>query len=519
MAAAAAAAPKAKTAGARHHLTIAEKNQLRACHRAHPDMTQELLRDWAHSKFGKWVGRSTIGKITSSPDETCVNQDAKRNQSGRFPDMERALYGFVLAAADADQGAATGAQGDAGAAVEEDHTVGEQPAATVLNDAVLWAKANEILKSTLGEQHSVSVGWVQRFKKRHGLHKGQKRPLHHYPAGGNGISTAATTPVENAAGVIATDDTRTESPLVVDVLAVNATLSTGNDVSIDSGAAQSLEMGPSSAEVNQTEQQSSGQQEEQQRQQSSAAATTPSDARSTKGPVRKQFLAADDILLLTQALVTKPWTYNEAMDGWREVADVLRSLEGFGLEKSAGACQARVNLLVEHARSGNEGALRKSGSTEEFQQKKQLLAEIVTELDRAGAASSDANSRKRPASELAASTTAPDSSRRRTTPEASTQGASTVISAVASGSLVDNDDVMRRLALLETKLELELAVQRRNAEQQVRELGKQYQQQLERHQRQFDQHLASIEQQQVTIIKLLKIVVERSASQVQSRPE
>jgi hypothetical protein len=282
-------------------------------------------------------------------------------------------------------------------------------------------------------------------------------------------------------------------------------LGAADDVLVDGEAALSLAEGPSTGE-----QQTGGTGDNQQ---------TPSEARVTRGSVRKQFLAADDILLLTQALLTKPWTFSEAMNGWREVADALNSLEGFGLEKSAGACQARVNLLVDHARSGNESALRKSGSTDEFHRKKALLAEIVTDMDRAGAASSDASSRKRPASELTALTTEPDSSRRRTTTDDSTPATSTGMSAPTIGLLVDNDDVMRRVALLETKLELELAVQRRNAEQQVRELGKQYQQQLERHQRQFDQQLASIEQQQVTIIELLKIVVERSAKPTQSRPE
>lgn len=477
---------KPKVTGARHHLTIAEKNQLRACHRAHPDMTQELLRDWAHSKFGKWVGRSTIGKITSSPDELGVNQDAKRNQTGRFPDMERALYAYVLASTASSASASASGFG----ARQDAHTVGEQPA---LSDAALWAKANELLKRMRGEQHSVSVGWVQRFKKRHGLHKGHKRSLHHLPMPGDGTSEPAV---------------ETETPLAVEegaASAVTPLLGAPDGVSVDEDVTSCLSEIPSTGEHP-----ASGTGDHQQ---------APSEARVTRASVRKQFLAADDILLLTQALLTKPWTLSEPMNGWREVSDALKSLDGFGLEKSAGACQARVNLLVDHARSGNESALRKSGSAEEFQRKKALLAEIVTDMDRVGAASSDARGRKRLASELTALTTEPDRSRRRTTAEDSTSVASTDESAAASGPLVNSDDVMRRVALLETKLELELAVQRRNAEQQVRELGKQYQQQLERHQRQFDQQLASIEQQQVTIIELLKIVVERSAKSTPIRPE
>ncbi|KAG2813007.1 hypothetical protein PC129_g13093 [Phytophthora cactorum] len=81
---------------ARHHLTIQEKNQLRAYHRERPDLTQEQLREWVHDKFGKWIGRSTIGKIASMPEEMCANPTAKRVQSGRYPEMEAELYEYII---------------------------------------------------------------------------------------------------------------------------------------------------------------------------------------------------------------------------------------------------------------------------------------------------------------------------------------------------------------------------------------------------------------------------------------
>ncbi|KAI9918698.1 hypothetical protein PsorP6_011820 [Peronosclerospora sorghi] len=101
-------------------------------HRERSELTQKQLREWIHEKFGKWIGRSTIGKIASTPEEVCANPAAKRIQSGRFPEMEAEFEGF------------------------------------------LWTKANEILARLRGSStRSVSLGWVQRFKKRHRLHRSQ----------------------------------------------------------------------------------------------------------------------------------------------------------------------------------------------------------------------------------------------------------------------------------------------------------------------------------------------------------
>ncbi|KAI9905532.1 hypothetical protein PsorP6_014143 [Peronosclerospora sorghi] len=80
---------------ARHHSTIHEKNQLCVYHRERPELTQEQLREWIHDKFGKWIGRSKIGKIASTPEEVCANAAAKRMQSGRFPEMEAELYEYI----------------------------------------------------------------------------------------------------------------------------------------------------------------------------------------------------------------------------------------------------------------------------------------------------------------------------------------------------------------------------------------------------------------------------------------
>ncbi|KAG6622000.1 ARS-binding protein 1 [Phytophthora cinnamomi] len=66
---------------------------------------------------------------------------------------------------------------------------------------------------------------------------------------------------------------------------------------------------------------------------------------------RKQFVSADDIILLTQVLAMKPWAYPHVMDGWQEVCDQLMGHSDFHLDKTAGACQARVTLLLDHLKA------------------------------------------------------------------------------------------------------------------------------------------------------------------------
>ncbi|KAE8883601.1 hypothetical protein PF005_g25222 [Phytophthora fragariae] len=119
----------------RTHLSVAQKAELRLYYRAHPDLTHEDIIRWAQLRFSVLLGRSTVGSILRAPQDSSLNPDAKRNQEGRFPQMERELYQFVLNSPDL---------GD-------------------LSDLVLCTKANELLR---GHQ-SVTKSWVFRFKQRH----------------------------------------------------------------------------------------------------------------------------------------------------------------------------------------------------------------------------------------------------------------------------------------------------------------------------------------------------------------
>ncbi|EEY70415.1 uncharacterized protein PITG_05827 [Phytophthora infestans T30-4] len=358
---------------ARHHLTIQEKNQLRAHHRERPELTQEQLREWVHDNFGKWIGRSTIGKIASMPEELCANPTAKRIQSGRYPEMEAELYEYIMIKQSEEQ--------------SEELLRDDQP---ILSEGRLWTKANEILTRIRGPSQSVSLGWVQRFKKRHGLHRSQ----------------------------------------------------------------------------------------------------------------RTQFVSADDILLLSQVLETKPWAYPQIMDGWQEVCRQLRQHSNFNLDKTAGACQARVVLLLDHLRAGNSIALRKSGTSQEYERKRELLAEVQAKISAFEEFQEDLRKRRGE----------PTPSFNVTQHDAAVAKVGEVAAAIAVAEATGeaDRDGQRRLELLEIKMERELAEQRRYADEQVRQLERLQRAQLEAQQNQHAQLLATIQQQQAMMLDLIKSVAAHS---------
>ncbi|CAI5727195.1 unnamed protein product [Peronospora destructor] len=383
---------------ARHHLTIQEKNQVRAYHRERPDLTQEQLREWVHGKFNKWIGRSTIGKIASIPEEVCANPSAKRIQSGRYPEMEAELYEHIIA--------------------KQSEKHGDEPLRDelpILSEGLLWTKANEILIRTRGPSQSVSLGWVQRFKKRHGLHRSQR------------LGSESKNPVKEQ---------------------IRETMGLGsNCVGLKRGRDEDKQLATIPS-----------------------AGTTCTDTGRT--PSRKQFVSADDILLLTQVSITKPWAYSHMMDGWQEVCEQLRKHSDFNLEKTAGACQARIALLLDHLRAGNVAALRKAGTSKEYERKRELLVEHDAAVAKVG------------------------------------EAAAAIAVAEATGEA--NRDSQRRLELLEIRMECEFAKQRRHVDEQVHRLERLQQAQLETQQKQHAQLLATIQQQQAMMLELIKSVVAQS---------
>ncbi|RAW29703.1 hypothetical protein PC110_g13942 [Phytophthora cactorum] len=402
----------------RHHLTIADKNRLRRHHQQHPELTQEQLREWAYATFGQWVARSTVGHIVRAPEEVCANPEATRFQSGRYPDMEQELYTLIVARAT-----------QLGVDLKRMDNSGG-----VLSDSELWTKANEILKRTRGSQESVSVAWVHRFKKRHGLHRSQ---LKRAAAEAATVQTVAEQTIEEQATVgdnrIATDAETTEPA---------------------------------------------------RKRAASVTATATSN--------RSHFVSSDDILLLTYVLAIKPWTFPYVMDGWQQVTEKLRGEESFRLDKTAGACQARLNLLLHHLKAGNMTALRKSGTEEEFDRKGALVAEVAKQMEEYENAQKGKDN---------PSVVAVDS--------VSYARQDTAATNTALPDLAQERERMaqRRLELMERKMERELAAQKRHSEEQVARLEKLHYEQQKVQQEQHAQLLATIQQQQAMMFDLIESLV------------
>ncbi|KAG6584641.1 ARS-binding protein 1 [Phytophthora cinnamomi] len=455
---------------ARHHLTIGDKNRLRRHHREHPELTQEQLREWAYAAFGQWVARSTVGHIVRAPEEACANPEATRFQSGRYPDMEQELYALI---------AARGAQ--LGVDIR-------RPDAPVLSDAELWAKANEILKRTRGSDESVSVAWVHRFKKRHGLHRSQLK---------RASSTDSPTAAAGAAAAAAGGPEVQVQVQTPELTVAEQTLeASAGDKRSAADAAVGAELGGlEQSTAPPTKRPATG----------SAAdvvvvpAAAATEAAAAAGN-RSHFVSSEDILLLTQALAVKPWAFPYAMDGWQQVVEKLRADGNFRLEKTAGACQARVNLLLGHMKAGNTAALRKSGTEDEFDRKCALIGEVSAQIEALGGT----HTAETPAS-VSAAAAAP----------VVVQGA---VGSIDMPDLAQERERMaqRRLELMERKLERELAAQKRHSEEQVSRLEKLHREQQKIQQEQHAQLLGTIQQQQAMMFELIKSLAPGASNQAQS---
>ncbi|GAB9470892.1 unnamed protein product [Globisporangium polare] len=121
----------------RTHLTIAEKNEVRRLHQAQSAMTQSELLEWVQRTFNKSIGRSTLGNIVREPIETNFDERMSKRRQPMFPEVDAALLAFIDSA--------------------------NRGNVLALTDEVLWTQA----KLTA----DVSLSWIQRFKKRHGLVK------------------------------------------------------------------------------------------------------------------------------------------------------------------------------------------------------------------------------------------------------------------------------------------------------------------------------------------------------------
>ncbi|CAH0479324.1 unnamed protein product [Peronospora belbahrii] len=191
------------------------------------------------------------------------------------------------------------------------------------------------------------------------------------------------------------------------------------------------------------------------------------------------------------------------MDGWQEVCDQLRERSDFNLEKAAGACQARVALLLDHLCAGNVAALRKSGTSEEYERKRELLIELQAKQTAFETLQENLQKTKgEPFPSLFV--TQHDAA----VPKVGEAAAPIAVAEVTGEA---NRDGQRRLEMLEIRMERELAEQRRHADEQVRRLEKLQREQLETQQKQHAQLLATIQQQQAMMLDVIKSVTAQSS--------
>ncbi|CEO97055.1 hypothetical protein PBRA_005659 [Plasmodiophora brassicae] len=100
-------------------------------------------------------------------------------------------------------------------------------------------------------------------------------------------------------------------------------------------------------------------------------------------PTRKRFSAWHDVLLLRAANDIKPWeaTYGKVMAVWELIAARLANTIGFGLKKDGASLKKRFELIVGQFRKDDQESLKKFGVEEEFAERQELLADIVTRMD------------------------------------------------------------------------------------------------------------------------------------------
>ncbi|DBA00419.1 TPA: hypothetical protein N0F65_012950 [Lagenidium giganteum] len=85
--------------------------------------------------------------------------------------------------------------------------------------------------------------------------------------------------------------------------------------------------------------------------------------------------------MLRQANAIEPWKESGVMTAWDSIANTLQQLPQFGVRKDGKACHARFTLLIRHRRKNSTAALRRAGCDEEYEEKEQLLDDLIERID------------------------------------------------------------------------------------------------------------------------------------------
>ncbi|GMF44065.1 unnamed protein product [Phytophthora lilii] len=106
----------------------------------------------------------------------------------------------------------------------------------------------------------------------------------------------------------------------------------------------------------------------------------------TPPPVRKNFTALDDLILLRAVNMMKPWeapkgTLNGIMKSFEKIACTCQKMNGFVQDKPGTALRTRFDKLVRQHRDAEVVAKRASGNVEEYNKRYRLLQDIITRMD------------------------------------------------------------------------------------------------------------------------------------------
>ncbi|RHY15352.1 hypothetical protein DYB32_010770 [Aphanomyces invadans] len=107
------------------------------------------------------------------------------------------------------------------------------------------------------------------------------------------------------------------------------------------------------------------------------------DVHPDESSANRKFACHHDIKLLLQVTFTSPWEaeHGKQAHAWTSIAAALGQLSGFGLKKKGPAMKARFDALMSRFVRGESASLRKSGTSEEFDEREQLLRDIQTRMD------------------------------------------------------------------------------------------------------------------------------------------
>ncbi|GMG15152.1 unnamed protein product [Phytophthora fragariaefolia] len=104
---------------------------------------------------------------------------------------------------------------------------------------------------------------------------------------------------------------------------------------------------------------------------------------SVAGHMRKNFTAADDLVLLRAVNTVKPWeaakgTTNGIMKSFERIAEIFNGVDGFVPDKQGPALRTRFDKLLRQYHDAEVVSRRASGTVEEYNERDVLLQDIDT---------------------------------------------------------------------------------------------------------------------------------------------